>query len=230
MSTKLYLTNSSSGVTLPTADAGVWNAGNTAGSANSLLGPTKLGASTTVTAVETTTTNDWDMLLRRFTSAPALRQRLLSPGGLESVTSLIFASSENVTSANMVTRARLVLLRADGSTTVQMGSLTQVITGNEWPTAVTSRTATIGPLTETLAQIGDRVVLELGTTALNTVNTSHTATLRHGGTDATDLTSGTTTGVTTRSPHLTLPDSFDVLWTVANSTMPMAGGFGGFFG
>jgi hypothetical protein len=225
MSTLLYLTASSSGVTLPTADGAVWDGGNTAGSANSLLSPTKGGTNAAVTATETSTTNNQDLILRRFVSAAFLRQRLLSPGGTESLGPLLIAVQENNTGANMGLHCRLCLLRANGSTVT---SMLQFTTGGEWSTTLTGRSESPGLITETLAQAGDRLVLEIGTRAANTSSTSYTATFRHGGTDSTNLATGTT-GVTTRSPHVTLPNSFDVLWTVANSTMPMAGGFGGFF-
>lgn len=197
MAVRLYLTNSAAGYTPPTI-RGTWSDKTLTGA--SALIARKTGAGASAAKAETSTSNTWAVLLRRFVSAP-----LNNAATLDGALSMGLGSLESNAAANMIFQLHIYV--TVGSTDVVRGVLTGLALGGgaEWsfPGAIagsgsgaSGQVLTVAALTAVAAQPGDRVVVELGYRAQNTVATSYTGTLYYGGT-ASDLTAGST-AVTTQ--------------------------------
>ena len=188
---RLYLTSSAAPIS-PTANSG-WEA--TAGVTRGLLSPTKAGANAALAVAETTAAANHDVLLGQWVSAPFTHGGSVEFG----VSDVVVARQESDAAANFETRIAFRVLSGDGS--VIRDELAAVST-TEWTTTLTAFRAQVDitPFTVT-CQAGDRLVIEYGYKAQNTVTTSFTGTIRHGGT-AGDLVNGDTASVTTNSPYV----------------------------
>jgi hypothetical protein len=214
---RLYLTNSAAPYTPPTI-RGTWN--DKALNGVSALARRKTGAGTTAAKAETSNSNTWSVLLRRFVSDP-----VNNPGTIQGAFTLVVGELESNAAANMT--LSLYMYVTVGSTDVVRGALTatQLAGGLEFPivgfgtgacgVTVTGTAATVS------VQPGDRIVLELGFKAANTVTTSYTGTMNYGGT-ASDLADGDR-NVTTRPgwidfAHIAVHDAFDIPFRSGTTT------------
>lgn len=175
--------------------AGGWT--NTLGNVKSLMSPTKQGSNTAGTAIDNVTTNPNNLMIRRWLALPFQRGGLFDPGELL----VVFARQSTNTDAGFRTRFALVVHASTGTIRASFGSVT-FSTGSIWPTTLTGSSASTAAEVATAVSAGEYLSFELGITAINSTSSSRTATLRYGGTDATELVSGSTSGVTTRSPYI----------------------------
>lgn len=182
MSTRLYLTNSAADYT-PNGSSTNWDV--TSGAVVNALTGTKTGAATSKGTQETSTTNNWDVLLARFVSA-----QIHTAGTLQGVISAAIAGLTSDTASGMVPRMIVYVEAMDGS--VRGEALD--VTGSAWGTSAAGRSFS-GTATAVSCQPYDRVVVEVGYTAVTntTKNANYTGTIDYGGTDATDMSAGDTT-------------------------------------
>ena len=190
--TRFYMQNAAPDVTVAT-HRGVWD--QTASVLQRKLSRTKAGAIASLGVAETSTTNNWDVLLLKMVSEPIATSQTIS-GFLN-----WFAGAQESNAAQNANWHVHVYV-TQGNTDTLRGTLysdySEAAGINEWPTTA----AGDGPvtplrLTAVAALANDRIVIEAGYSARNTVATSYTGTLWYGGTLATDL---WTTGVVNTNP------------------------------
>jgi len=201
--TKLYLTNRAAPYT-PATIRGAWD--QTAGAVTLALDSSKVagGVNTSLQINETSATLDFDALIYRGVSGPLAAQTF---GG---TVDLVLARLESNAAADMCWHVHIYITQGDSDT--PRGTLLSdyvELVANEWPT-----TATAGGFAsaQTLAALaitaGDRMVVEIGYVARNSVTTSYGGTLRYGCSDAAsaalaDLVAGDVSpDITTRAGHL----------------------------
>lgn len=187
VTTRLYLQNQSAGYS-PTTFRGAWDA--TGSAVTKKLGATKSGTSTTVALAETSTTNNFDVLLARFVSDPFTNNVSFLANAVSTIAWIMMVTESNA-SANDFFHIHAYVTTGD-SDTPRGTVLTDNIGGTEWTTTGTGRGEGAKTNSAVSAQIGDRLVIEVGYQAQNTSATSFTGTLRYGGTGA-DVTQGSTT-------------------------------------
>lgn len=192
MSYRMYLTASAAPIS-PTANSG-WES--TAGITRGLLSTTKAGANAALAVAETSTSNVFDVALGQWVSAPFTHAGTVDLRAHQ----ITVARLESDAAADLTTRYAVRVVSNDGST---LRGETVPTQANEWPTTSTALeiNATGSSVVEVACQVGDRLVVEYGYKATNSVATSFTGTIRHGGT-AGDLTDGNTANVTTHSPWI----------------------------
>jgi len=195
---RLYLTNSAGAVT--NTPSTVWD--QTAGAATGkLLGSTRAGSNTGVTVAETSTSNTFDSLLGQWISAP-----FTSSGTMQGSYQVCYALSETDPAADAIPVIVLKVVSGDGLTV--RGTVTSALGSSELGQTGNAFTLNANGNLPVASQVGDRLVLELGWRATNTVTTSQSATMRYGGTSTTDLLSGDVgTDATTRSPWVQFADA-----------------------
>jgi len=215
---RLFLANSVAPYVPPTI-RGTWS--DKALNGTSALLRRKTGASVTAAKAETSNSNIWSVLLRRFVSEP-----INNPGTLSGTFTLVAGWLESNLAANMVARAHLYV--TVGSTDVVRGALTSLALDSttEFPitgfgTGANGIKVVSPSMTPVAVQTGDRLVLELGFKAANTVTTSYTGTFYYGGTGA-DLAAGDR-NVTTRPgwiefAHASFHDAFDIPFREGTTT------------
>jgi hypothetical protein len=206
---RLYLTNDTAPYVPPTI-RGTWSDKALTGA--NYLARRKTGVSTTAVKAETSNLATWAVLLRRFISDP-----VNNPDTLQGTFTLIAGWLEANAAANMVTRVHMYV--TVGSTDVVRGTLTALALDGttEFPTVGFAAGAMGQKLTGTCSsvavQVGDRVVLEIGYKAANTVTTSYAGTLYYGGT-ASDLgendRNATTRPGWVEFAHTSFHDAFDI--------------------
>lgn len=187
---RLYLANVAATYTPPTI-RGTWSDKALTGASGLLR--RKTGAGTTAAKAETSSSNTWSTLLRRFVSEPINNAATLD--GAASVCFGARVSGGNSTNkpadANMVPQLHIYV--TVGNTDVVRGALTStaLVGGTEFASefGAAGVLSTIAALTAVNAQVGDRIVVELGYRSQNTFTTSVTGTMNYGGT-ASDLTDG----------------------------------------
>ncbi|HTF49418.1 MAG TPA: hypothetical protein VK735_18405 [Pseudonocardia sp.] len=217
MALRLYLTNSAAPFTPPTIRGSF---SDKALNGVSYLARRKDGAGTTAAKAETSNSNTWSVLLRRFVSEP-----VNNPGTIQGAFTLMFGALETNIAANM--NMQLHMFVTVGSTDVVRGALTALAYGGgvEFPAPSPITFAcgvkVTGTMTTVAVQPGDRIVLELGYRAANTVTTSYTGTLYYGGT-ASDL-GEDDRNVTTRPgwidfAHIAVHDAFDIPFRSGTTT------------
>lgn len=198
MGYRLYLTSDAAAIS-PAVDASYEQS---TGLTRGKLSLTKAGTNAAISDAETVTTNPFDVVLGQWVSDPFTHAGTVDL----SVHSMVIARSESATGADFQTRRIVKVVSGDGLTTRFSSAFTST---TEWSTTLTAFThsfATLGTVTGAV-QAGDRIVVEYGFTATNTVTTSFTGTIRHGGTDTTDLANGDTGGsATSRSPYIEFDD------------------------
>lgn len=187
MATKFYITDSAPSYT-PSTIRGAWD--DTGSAVTKKLSTTKTsgGNITSVGVAETSTSNTYDVLLYRGISGP------LAAASLVGEMSLILGVIESSTSANMFYHIHIFVTAGD-TDTVRLTLVDNVVEsfgGAEWPTtaigkSLSSTHATIGSILD-----GDRIVVEIGYIARNSVSTSYTGSLYYGtqvsGSPVSDLT------------------------------------------
>ena len=191
MAKRFYFSNTGPTYT-PATVRGAWNLAS--GYVDNRLG-CKNGVTTTININETSTTNNYDVLLGRFISDPLKGITVPTSGTVK----WSFGAKENSTSANSATHIHIFVLAGD-SDTVRGTLLTDSINDTtEWPTTAASRYYSQSIGSEVVIQDGDRLVVEIGYINTNTSATSYGGTMNYGGEDATDLNAADAdTAVTTR--------------------------------
>jgi hypothetical protein len=205
MAVRYYLTNSASDYT-PSGSTGNWDA--TAGIAVKALSTAKAGASATSAIAETSKTNNWDVLLGRWVSDP-----IHTAGSLTGAISAAVAGLESSTSAAM--KPRMVVYVETSGGAVRGEALD--VSGATWGTSAAGQ-ALSGTATSVSCQAFDRIVVEVGYTAVNTSSTSFTGTIYYGATDATDMSDTDTT--TTHPAWVEFDDSVANLFAGALPSVP----------
>lgn len=177
--TKLYLTNRTPLFT-PTNFRGAWD--DTAAQVTGSLDPEKSdgGLITAISRAETSATANFDVLMYRGVSGPIAAQTF------SGTINLTLAVSENSASANFAYHVHVYVTAGD-TDTVRGTLLTDYVettsggTAHEWPTAVQGWALNAAQtLTGVVASDGDRIVVEVGYQAQNSVTTQFTGTLRYG--------------------------------------------------
>lgn len=183
MATKFYLTAGAAPYT-PATIRGAWNASGSA--VTRRLSSSKAGgeANTTIAVAETNATDPYSVLLYRGVSGPLAAQTL--SGTLDVLLSVI----ENSAAANMCYHLYAYITTGD-SDTVRGTIVSDYLesTANEWGTevATSGRALSAAQAISLAISDGDRLVLEIGYTARNSVTNSYTGTLRYGSESPNDL-------------------------------------------
>ena len=179
--TRFYLQNTTSGVT--TANQGAWS--DTAGAPTLAMSRTKAGTITSRGVAEINATNTYDVMVLKFVSEPIPGQ-IIETG---STLNWVIGALESNAAANDYWAVHVYVVSNNGATI--RGALlanNAENTTNEFPTTAQGWGAqSAKTLTAVTAQDNDRIVIEVGYIARNTVTTSYTGTLWYGGTGA-DLT------------------------------------------
>jgi len=214
---RLFLTNTAAAFTPPTI-RGTWSDKVLNGTSGMLR--RKTGVSTTAAKAETSNLATWAVLLRRFVSEP-----VNNPGTLAGAFNLVAGWLESNSAANMVTRIHMFVTA--GATDTVRGTLTSLALDSttEFPiVGFGSGAAGVkvsGTMTTVAVQPGDRIVLEIGFKAANTVTTSYTGTLYYGGT-ASDLSDGdrnpTTRPGWVEFTDVSVHDAFDIPFRTGTTT------------
>lgn len=179
-----YLANEAADYT-PATKRGAWD--DSAATLARKLSYTPSGAATTAAVAETSSTNDWDVLVGRWISDGAT-----VAGTLSGYLNWVIGAGESDAAANMVWHAHVYVTAGDSDTV--RGTLRADYVGSaEWPTTASGRSAVNIAVTSTAISVGDRIVLELGYRAQNTATTSYTGTIHYGNTGVADLRSTATT-------------------------------------
>jgi hypothetical protein len=214
---RLYLTNDVAPYVPPTI-RGTWT--DKVLNGVNYLSRRKTGVSVTAAKAETSNSASWAVLCRRFVS-----ETVNNPGTLQGTFQLVAGWLESNAAANMVTRVHMYV--TVGSTDVVRGTLTALaLDGTAEFDVVGFGTGAdgikmTGTCSSVAVQVGDRVVLEIGFKAANTVTTSYTGTFYYGGTGA-DLVPNDR-NVTTRVgwiefAHTSFHDAFDIPFRTGATT------------
>lgn len=182
MATRFYLSRTLTGLSL--TPQGAWDdATVTRGS----LSKTKdTNVSTFVQRAETNADPAWDVSGLQLISAPLDTAQTIS-GTFD----LVAALNESAADADMFLHVHLWVSQGDTST--PRGTLlTDVIDVTELPTTAQGVQLPQQTLSSVAASVGDRIVLELGYRATNTLTASRNGRFYFGGNAATDLSSGDT--------------------------------------
>lgn len=222
MTTRFYLTTDPAPYT-PATVRGTWNDAAGLGANTYDLSRTKAGASTAMARPETSTTTNWKVLLHRHVSGP-LAGGTVPAGAAPFVHTQARMQSSSTASMRVCIHIYFTIGDSDTVRATYVNTFTGATTFAVAPAltafSYNSATAAAAPI-----QAGDRMVVELGYVAVNTVATSFTGTMQIGGT-AGDLATTGTTGVTTNSPWLEWPAAADPMLAAytppAASSMPMS--------
>lgn len=193
--TTLYLRTQAPTYT-PATIQGAWD--DTAGAVTKALDPERHphGGGDTITYVdryETSTTDEWDVLLYRGISGPLAAQTI--SGTID----VIIGIWETNTNLNANWHLHVYITQGDSDTPrgTLLTDYREAAGVNEWPTTEAGRGLNAAAtLTDLAIQLGDRLVVELGYAARNTSSTSYGGRIRYGTTTAfgtaDDLTVGST--------------------------------------
>jgi len=192
MSVRLYFTNATTGYT-PTTKRGAWD--DSAGTTIKKLGLAPSGAAATVAVAETSTTNNYDVLLGRWVSDPIVNAKTISGN-----VSWVIGLKESNAAANMMVHVHVYVTTGD-SDTVRGTLLADSVGTTELPTTAAGTTEGTKAVTSTAVSVGDRIVVEVGYQSQNTSATSYTGTMNYGNTGTNDLAAAATT-VTTRPGYI----------------------------
>ncbi len=179
--TRLYLQNANSTVT--TTNTGTWSSASSVPTL--VMSKTKAGSITSRSVSETSSTNNYTVLVLKFVSDPIPAQTIAAGTTLNWVLGVL----ESDNRANDAYRVHAYVVSGDGS--ILRGTLlSNSNESTEWPTSATgfgiSSAKTLNTVT---AQANDRVVIEIGYIAGNTRTDSYSGRLWYGGTGS-DLTVG----------------------------------------
>jgi hypothetical protein len=153
---------------------------------------------TSVARAETSLTDEWDVLLYRGITGPLAAQTL------SGTITCVLGVTESNANANFHWHWHVYVTQGDSD--IPRGTLLvdyrEALGVNEWGTLSTnSRTlSTAQTLSSLVISTGDRLVIEIGYTARNTVATSYTGTLYYGASGVTDLTTAAGTNAATIYP------------------------------
>lgn len=216
---KFYLSNTAAAVA-PAIPGGWWDDATLNGA--SALTDAPAGTNVAASRAETSRTDRYQVLLRRWVSPPVTVAGTLESSGV--VADLAIATQASSTAGDFRACYRIYVLTETGGV---RGTLIAIGGGSTWPTTLTGK---IEDTPDSFAspvgvQPGDRVVVEYGFQARNTSTSSYTGTIRYGGTAGTDLAAGDTgTAATSRPASITFtgPNSSD-LWEPTSVTETRSG-------
>lgn len=157
------------------------------------LQATQAGAAATLTGIETSAVNNWDVLLATFVSDGLAGN--VSFATTDTVKGVI-GVSESATGMNAVTHIH-IWVTTGNTDTVRGTLLLDNIGSTNWSTTISGLTTGIANLSNNVSALaGDHIVVEVGYQAQNTVTTSFTGTIAFGAnTPTVDLTNGDTSTV-----------------------------------
>lgn len=181
---RFFLTNAAAGYT-PTTLRGAWDA--TASAVTKNLGRQPSGTTTTVGIAETSTTNNWDVLLYRGVSDPLDKAYTFTTSDKVQICAGL---KESNASANDFIHVHIYVTTGD-SDTPRGTILTDSIGATEFTTTAGFRTDGLKTLAGLACSSGDRVVVEIGYQGQNTSATSFTGTLNYGGVDTSGVAAAT---------------------------------------
>ena len=215
--TLLYLTAAASPYT-PATLRGAWD--DTGGQVTRALQYTPVagGASTTVARAEATATTPYHVLLYRGVSEPLAAQTIAG------TVDVVLGVHESDGAADLCFHLHIYVTQGDSDT--PRGTLLSdyvETTSDEWPTTNTGRAlASAQALSSLAVSAGDRIVVEVGYIARNSVATSYTGTLRYGTSDGftreyPDLTAGST-ATSSRAPYVSFPSGIDLAQDTSRTT------------
>ncbi len=184
---KLYLSKTGSGYT-PATIRGTWDktSDHVVRGMHTVQDLPGLGAPIAVSSVEISATTDYENLLLRGVSAP-----LAADHSFAGTLNLMLGVQESATDADMAYFIHVFVTQGDTDNLrgTLLANYADPIT-NEWSTTAGGRAlSSTRSLSAVSALAGDRIVVEIGYRARNTVSSSRTGTLWHGG-NGTDLTAG----------------------------------------
>ena len=190
--TKLYLTTLGAPYT-PATLRGAWD--DTAAAVTKMLSSGKEGYDETVSVAreETSTNTSWDVLLYRGVSCPLAAQTI--SGDLN----VMIGAYESVAAADFNWHVHVYVTTGDSDTVrgTLLTDYTESAGTNEWGTAQTTSGLALNAATamsSVVASSGDRIVVEIGYVARNSVATYDSGTLFYGttnlGVQLSDLTAG----------------------------------------
>ncbi len=197
MATRLYITSAQS--TLTFAFDASWE--QTAGSVRTMLMPERTGTPFLQVPIgETSVSTTFDVLIAQFLS-PALTAQTVS-GNLKGQIRALESAADADLRAQMLVRVvsangstvRGTLLAHDASALTSEFDV--VLTNRKFPLAWTGSGAALTPV---VAELGDRIVVEVGYRAHNATATGKSATLEFGDASATDLAEDETSTVQNNS-------------------------------
>ena len=180
---RYYIQNAAAGYD-PATERGAWD--NTASHIVKKLSKTKAGSVDLVSVAEAVATSDYDVLLLK-----AVTDALPGDKAISGTLSFCLAVVESSGNANDYYHVHVFVTQGD-SDNVRGTLLSNNISASEWPTTVAGLEVSGLALSSVNALAGDRVVIEIGYRASNTLTSSYTGTIVYGGTGATDLTNGAT--------------------------------------
>lgn len=189
---RFYLTNAAASFT-PTTIQGIWSDATNTGAHS--MGAVSAGVAATATGTMATATNNFDVLIHRWVSAPMTTAGTFPVSGTN--VSYTFGRLESSASANLVTKSHLWITQGDTDVVRGSAVIFNRVGSTNWPTTATSLTHNTGIDASVSCLAGDRIVLELGCSKLNTTATSFTGTVNYGNTGTPDL-ADADTNVTTR--------------------------------
>lgn len=179
MASRLYFCSTSATYT-PTSFMGSWST--TSSAITKLLGTAHdTGAPATVAIAEAVTTNPYNVCWGRWVS-----NGIAKTGTLSGVVSWAVGVKESSLSANDFLRVH-IWVTAGNTSTVRGTLLSQFVDTIEFTTTAAGQSHTASNLsvdlaiTSTSVQAGDRIVVEIGYSAKNSVSTSFTGTMNYGG-------------------------------------------------
>ena len=220
--TKLYLQNQSPTYT-PTGQKGAWDA--TTSFITKRLGTSPSGVAATRGQAETNVSAGFDQLLATFVSDPLGANYSFTASD---TVAWIYGVLESNAAADMYNHIHIWVTQGDTTTTARGTLISNDIGASEWTTTATGDgDGTVNLAGTVNALAGDRIVVEIGYVAQNTVTTSRTGTINYGNQGSTDLTDGSTS-VTTNPGTITFTTSTALSFLnqkklyVANSTTPYA--------
>jgi hypothetical protein len=187
---RFFLSNTAAGYS-PATLRGSWD--QTASAVTKKLDRLPTGATTTVAIAETNATNLWDVLLYRGVSDPFDKAYSFTTSDL---VQWMVGVKESSASANDFYHVHIYVTTGD-SDTARGTILTNSIGGTEWTTTATFSSEGTKTLSALSCSVGDRLVVEIGYQAQNTVTTSFTGTINYGGTSRSGVAAATNVTVNT---------------------------------
>jgi hypothetical protein len=221
---RLYPTNAAAGYTPPTV-RGTWTTTSVTGTrVVKSLSPIKQGTAATVAMTETNSTSGINIQWGRWISEPITNSQALA-GTLDWVIGVV----ESTTNLNGFFAAHVFVTTGDTDTVrgTLLSNYPATALGTEFGTTAQGRnSATTPSLSSVTPQIGDRLVIEFGYEARNTITTGSPtpgATMNYGGTGTTDLSNGDST-VTTEPGWFQFSQGWPLFIGQPPPSIPKSGG------
>lgn len=207
MATRLYITPTAIPYT-PSTIRGAWDA--TGSPSTGKLNPWPTGSNTAITKTETVSTNNYDILFGRWVS-----DGLLAAHTFGGTFNMSIRAQEANADANAFLHIHVYVTQGDSDT--PRGTLiNDYVHSTEFSTTNGGYTFSGVSVSSVAAQVGDRIVIEVGAQLQNTHITSRNIVISYGGTDNIDLAGTNTTAA--RPKWIEFTDDFQVLPLVETLT------------